>query len=108
MQKFTGNGTLLAEIDGSVKEVELAAGQSIKVETGHIALFESTVTYDVQSIKGLKNIFFGGNGLFLCTLTGPGKVWLQTLTARDMAEKLTPYIATNVVNTGSSSSSNNN
>lgn len=108
LQKFTGNGTLLAEIDGSVKEVELAAGQSIKVETGHIALFESTVTYDVQSIKGLKNIFFGGNGLFLCTLTGPGKVWLQTLTARDMAEKLTPYIATNVVNTGSSSSSNNN
>ena len=92
LQKFTGKGTLLAEIDGSVQEIELKQGQSIKVETGHVALFESTVSYDVESVKGFKNIFFGGEGLFMVTLTGPGKVWLQTLTAHDMAEKIIPYI----------------
>ena len=92
LQKFTGEGTLLTEIDGSVKELELKAGESIKVETGHVALFESTVQYDVQTVKGFKNIFFGGEGLFMVTLTGPGKVWLQTLTAHDMAEKLIPYL----------------
>ena len=105
LQKFTGNGSLLAEIDGSVQEIELKEGQSIKVETGHVALFESTVSYNVQTVKGFKNIFFGGEGLFLVTLTGPGKVWLQTLTAHDMAEKLIPYLpkATNTtINTSNS------
>ena len=92
LQKFTGNGTLLAEIDGSVEEVELKEGEQIKVETGHIALFESTVTYDIESVKGFNNIFFGGQGLFLTTLTGPGKVYLQTLTASDMAQRLIPYL----------------
>lgn len=94
LQKFTGKGTLLAEIDGSVAEVELKPGQQLKVETGHVALFESTVSYEIQAVKGFKNIFFGGEGLFLVTLTGPGKVWLQTLTAQDMAQKLLPYIPT--------------
>ena len=92
LQKFTGNGSLLAEIDGSVEEIELKEGQSIRVETGHVAIFESTVQYNVESVKGFKNALFGGEGLFMVTLTGPGKVWLQTLTAHDMAEKLTPYI----------------
>lgn len=104
LQKFTGEGTLLAEIDGSVQEIELKEGQSIKVETGHVALFESTVQYNVQSVKGLKNIFFGGEGLFLVELTGPGKVWLQTLTAHDMAEKLIPYLPKQNVNVNTSSS----
>lgn len=104
LQQFTGNGSLLAEIDGSVREIELKQGESIKVETGHVALFESTVKYDVQSVKGFKNIFFGGEGLFLVTLSGPGKVWLQTLTAHDMAEKLIPYLPkqTTTINTSSS------
>jgi len=103
LQKFTGNGTILTEIDGSIQEVELQAGESIKVETGHVAIFESTVSYDVQSVKGFKNIFFGGNGLFLCTLTGPGKVWLQTLTAHDMAQKLIPYLPQQTTTVRSSS-----
>ena len=108
LQKFSGEGSVLAEIDGSVVEIELQAGEQIKVETGHVALFEGTVTYDVESVKGFKNIFFGGQGLFLTTLRGPGKVWLQTLTAQDMAQKLIPYIPTSSgtsVNVGSSSSS---
>ncbi len=110
LQKFTGQGSVLAEIDGSVVEVELAPGEQIKVETGHVALFESTVTYDVESVKGFKNIFFGGQGLFLTTLTGPGKVWLQTLTAQDMAQKLIPYMphSSSSVNVGSGSSSSSN
>ena len=101
LQKFSGEGTILTEIDGSVQEIELQAGESIKVETGHIALFESSVNYEVQAVKGLKNIFFGGEGLFLVNLTGPGKVWLQTLTAHDMAEKLIPYLPkqTTTINT---------
>ena len=104
LQEFSGNGTILTEIDGSVKEVELAAGQTIKVEPGHIAVFESSVTYDIQTVKGFKNIFFGGEGLFLANLTGPGKVWLQTLTAHDMAEKLIPYLPRQEVNVHASSS----
>ena len=108
LQKFTGEGKVLAEIDGSVVEVDLAPGEQIKVETGHVALFEGTVTYDVESVKGFKNIFFGGQGLFLTTLTGPGKVWLQTLTAQDMAQKLIPYMPSSSgssVNVNSCSSS---
>lgn len=111
LQKFSGNGSLLAEIDGSVVEMDLAEGQQIKVETGHVALFESTVSYDVESVSGFKNIFFGGQGLFLTTLTGPGKVYLQTLTARDMAQKLIPYMPSSSsgvsVSSSSSSSSSN-
>ena len=110
LQKFTGDGLMLAEIDGSLVEIELGEGEQIKVETGHVALFESTCTYDVESVSGFKNIFFGGQGLFLTTLTGPGRVWLQTLTAQDMASKLIPYLPSssgNVnVSSGSSSSGN--
>lgn len=107
LQKYTGEGTLLAEIDGSVVELDLKEGEQIKIETGHVAIFESTVSYDVESVKGFKNVVFGGQGLFLTTLTGPGRVWLQTLTARDMAQKLNPYISSgsSVSSSGSSSSS---
>ena len=101
LQRYSGEGSILVEIDGSVVEVDLEPGQQIKVETGHVALFESTVQYDVESVKGFKNIFFGGQGLFLTTLTGPGKVYLQTLTAQDMAQKLIPFIPTTNVTTHS-------
>lgn len=103
LQQFTGNGTILTEIDGSIEEIDLQPGQTIKVETGHVAVFESSVKYEVQSVKGFKNIFFGGEGLFLVSLTGPGKVWLQTLTAHDMAEKIVPYlpVQTTTVHTSS-------
>lgn len=105
LQKFSGKGSILAEIDGSVQEIELKEGQSIKVETGHVALFDSSVKYEIQTVKGFKNIFFGGEGLFMVTLTGPGRVWLQTLTAHDMAEKLIPYLPkqTTTINTSSHS-----
>ena len=104
LQKYSGVGSLFAEIDGSLVEVDLKEGEQIKVETGHVALFESTVTYDVESVSGFKNIFFGGQGLFLTTLTGPGKVYLQTLTAQDMAQKLVPYMPTSSATSSSGSS----
>ena len=106
LQKYSGEGTMLTEIDGSVVEVDLKEGERIKVETGHVAVFESSVAFDVEQVSGFKNILFGGQGLFLTTLTGPGRVWLQTLTARDMAHKLDPYISSSSsVSSGSSSSS---
>ena len=110
MQRYSGEGSLLAEIDGSAEEVELKAGETIKVETGHVALFDSTVSYNIESVKGFNNILFGGQGLFFTTLTGPGRVWLQTLTAQDMAQKIMPYIpqSTTTVSTSHSSSSNSN
>lgn len=106
MQSFRGNGILLAEIDGSAQEIDLKPGETIKVETGHVALFESTVNYDIESVKGFSNILFGGQGLFFTTLTGPGKVWLQTLTAQDMAQKLIPYIPSSSTTVHTSSSKN--
>ena len=105
LQRFSGEGLMLVEIDGSLVEVELAAGEQIKVETGHVAFFDASVSYDIQSVKGFKNIFFGGQGLFLTTLTGPGKVYLQTLTAQDMATKLIPYLPTSTTTVSTSSSS---
>ncbi|MBQ1625850.1 MAG: AIM24 family protein, partial [Erysipelotrichaceae bacterium] len=94
--------------DGSVQELYLQPGETIKVESGHVALFDSTVNYEIESVKGFKNVFFSGQGLFVTTLTGPGRVWLQTLTASDMASKLVPYLPSSSsvsVSSGSSSSS---
>ena len=108
LQKFSGNGLMLVEIDGSVVEMDLKEGEQIKVETGHVALFESTVSYDVESVSGFKNVLFGGQGLFLTTLTGPGKVYLQTLTAQDMAQKLIPYMPSSSGSTVSFGSSSSN
>ena len=108
LQKFTGNGKLLAEIDGSVVEMDLEPGEKIKIETGHVALFEASVQYDIEQVKGVKNVLFGGQGLFLTTLTGPGKVWLQTLTASDMASKLSPHLPSGSSASSSSSSSSSN
>lgn len=79
MQKISGNGTVFLEIDGSAKEYKLAPGQQMVVDTGNLAFAESTVQIDVQSVKGAKNVFFGGEGLFHTVVTGPGKIVLQTM-----------------------------
>ena len=72
--------------------VELAAGESIKVDPGHVAIYETTVDFDITRIKGVSNMLFGGEGLFIASLTGPGKVWLQTLTLQDLASRLSPLM----------------
>ena len=102
LQKFSGEGSVLTEIDGSICEIELKEGESLRVDTGHVAIFESSVAYNIESVKGIKNVLFGGEGLFLTTLTGPGKVWLQTLTLEDMANKLAPYLPIRTTSTSSS------
>lgn len=91
LQRFSGAGLVFCEIDGSVKEIELAPGQMIKVDSGNVAAFEASVNYSAETVKGFKNVLFGGEGLFLTTLTGPGKVWLQTLTASGLAARLAVY-----------------
>ncbi|MBU0590959.1 TIGR00266 family protein [Candidatus Micrarchaeota archaeon] len=92
LQKLTGTGNAFVEIDGEVFEMDLKAGEKLKVDTGSIAMFETTVKYDIEMVKGVKNIIFGGEGLFLATLEGPGKVWLQTMPASSLVRKLLPYL----------------
>ena len=92
LQRLKGNGLAFIEIDGSVKEIDLAPGQRLKVDTGNVAIYESTVRYSVETVKGFTNILFGGEGLFLTTLEGPGKVWLQTMTLPNFAGRIVPFI----------------
>lgn len=94
LQELSGNGTAFLELDGSLKEIELAPGERIKVDSGNVAFFEKAVSYTVETVKGFKNIFFGGEGLFLTVLTGPGKVWLQTVSLSELAAKIRKYIPT--------------
>ena len=92
MQRLSGRGIVFLELDGTVVEKDLAPGERLKVDTGNIALFESNVNYDVETVKGFTNVLFGGEGLFLSVVQGPGKVWLQSINAANFAAKLNPYI----------------
>lgn len=93
LQKYTGNGYVFLEIDGSVMQYELAAGQSLVVDTGNLAAMEATVNVDIQGVKGIGNALLGGEGLFNTVVTGPGKVWLQTIPKNVLAASIAPYIA---------------
>ena len=92
MQKATGPGLVFAELDGEVVEMELGPGQTLKVDTGHVAILEPTVGFDVTMLKGFRNILLGGEGLFLAKLTGPGKVWLQTMPMMKLAQKVLQFM----------------
>ena len=94
LQRITGPGYAFLEIPGEVREYTLAAGETMKIDPGHIALFETTIDYDIQMVKGLTNIFFGGEGLFLATLRGPGRIWLQSMPLSNLAGKLAKYLPT--------------
>lgn len=94
LQKITGPGMAFLEIPGEIKEYTLAAGQLLKIDPGHIAAFDPTINYDISMVKGLKNIVFAGEGLFLATLTGPGRIWLQTMPISNLAQKIAKYIPT--------------
>jgi len=88
LQRVTGPGLAFFEVDGEVRELELAAGETMRVDPGHIAMFEETVRHDIEMVKGVSNLIFGGEGLFLATLTGPGKVWLQTMPLNNLVAKI--------------------
>ena len=92
LQKAEGKGKLFLEVDGDPIERELAAGEVLKVSTGNVVGFESSVKYEVEMIKGLGNILLGGEGLFLTKLVGPGKVILQSQNFGDFANRLVPYM----------------
>ena len=94
LQKATGNGKVFLEVDGDAIEKELAAGEVLKVDTGNVVAFEPGVSYEIERIKGLGNIFLGGEGLFLTRLVAPGKVILQSQNIKDFAGRLIPYIPT--------------
>jgi len=88
LQKATGHGNLFLEIDGDPVEKELMPGEVLKVDTGNVVAFENSVSYEIETIKGLGNIFLGGEGLFLTKLTGPGKVIIQTQNFNDFAGRI--------------------
>lgn len=92
LQDITGKGMVFLEIDGDKVIKELATGEVIKVDTGNVVGFEKTVTYEIETVKGLKNIFLGGEGLFLTRLVGPGKVILQTQNFNDFAGRIASRI----------------
>lgn len=92
LQRITGPGLVFLEFDGYVEEVDLAPGEKLKVDTGHVAAFDSTVLFDIEMVKGVKNVLFGGEGLFLTTLTGPGRVYLQTMPMSNLAARLSYYM----------------
>jgi uncharacterized protein (TIGR00266 family) len=94
LQKLTGPGTAWVEISGEVRQYSLQPGQMMKVDPGHIAMYEPSVSYDITRVHGVKNILFGGEGLFLATLSGPGRVWLQSLPLSNLASKIAQYIPT--------------
>ncbi len=94
MQKLSGSGMAFAEIDGELVEYQLAPGQQLIVDTGNVAGYESTVTMDIKQVAGLKNKLLGGEGFFNTQLTGPGKVWLQTMPISNVASSIAPYVVT--------------
>lgn len=93
LQKLSGSATAWVELGGEIFTYDLAPGQSLNVHPGHVGMFEGTVSFDISLIPGIKNILFGGDGIFIARLTGPGRVWLQTLTMPNLAHALTPYMA---------------
>lgn len=94
MQKFNGKGTVFLEINGGIVEYTLGAGESMLIDTGYLAAMEETCSIDIEKVKGLGNIVAGGEGLFNTKVTGPGKIWLQTMPANVLASSVAPYIYT--------------
>lgn len=94
MQRLSGSGIAFAEIDGELIEYDLAPGQQMVIDTGNVAGFEPTVSIDIRQVAGLKNKLLGGEGFFNTVLTGPGKIWLQTMPISNVAGAIRPYIPT--------------
>jgi uncharacterized protein (TIGR00266 family) len=92
LQKVSGQGTAWLELSGEVIIKDLAPGELLRVHPGHVGAFQSSVSFQIQRIPGLKNLIFGGDGIFLAALTGPGRVWLQTLPISRLAHQLQEYM----------------
>lgn len=92
LQKLTGPGVAFVTLDGEIVEYTLAAGEVLKVDTGHVGMYEPSVSFDIEMVKGVSNVLFGGEGLFLAVLRGPGRVWLQTMPIQNLAKAVMPYL----------------
>ncbi len=92
LQKLSGRGIAFVEFDGSIVEYELQAGQQIYIDTGHLAAMSATCQMDIKTVPGVKNILFGGEGLFHTVVTGPGHVWLQSMPIVNLANEIRAYI----------------
>jgi len=92
LQKINGPGTAWVQLSGEIAEYNLGPGENLRVDPGHVAMFEPTVSFDITMVKGITNILFAGEGLFLASLTGPGRVWLQSMPIVNLARRLIPYL----------------
>jgi uncharacterized protein (TIGR00266 family) len=92
LQRLAGPCTAFVELGGECVVYDLPAGQSLLVHPGHIGMFQDTVNFDITFMRGIRNVVFGGDGLFIGRLTGPGKVWLQSMTVPGLAHAIAPYI----------------
>jgi uncharacterized protein (TIGR00266 family) len=92
LQKLAGQGTAFVETHGELVPYDLSAGQSLRVHPGHLAMFEESVNMEITSVPGISNMLFGGDGLFLVQLTGPGKVWLQSMSLANLAHAMIEYL----------------
>lgn len=92
LQKVGGQGMAWLELSGEVVTRDLAAGQTLLVHPGHVGAFQGSVSFQITMVRGIKNLIFGGDGLFLAQLTGPGRIWLQTLPISRLAHQLMEYM----------------
>ncbi|MES2045840.1 MAG: TIGR00266 family protein [Pseudomonadota bacterium] len=92
LQRVTGPGTVFLDLSGEVIEKTLAPGERLRVHAGHIGMQEPSVSTDIQMVRGFRNVLFGGEGLFLATLTGPGKIWLQSMPVMNLAEEIARHL----------------
>jgi uncharacterized protein (TIGR00266 family) len=92
LQKIGGVGTAWLELSGEMVVKNLAPGETLRVHPGHVGAFQSTVSFQITTVPGIRNVIFGGDGLFLAVLTGPGQVWLQTLPISRLAHQIGEYL----------------
>ena len=104
MQRVSGNGLVFLEIDGYCKEYELQAGEQIIVDTGYLAAMSESCSMDIQSVKGIKNALFGGEGMFNTVISGPGKVYVHSMPAAALASRIMLYMPSVSTNNSSNGS----
>lgn len=92
LQHVSGQGTAWLELSGELVIKDLPAGETLRVHPGHVGAFQTSVSFEITTVPGIKNVIFGGDGIFLASLTGPGRVWLQTLPIAKLAHELMEYM----------------
>ena len=102
LQKVTGPGTVFLDLSGEVVEKQLAPGEKLLVHAGHVGVMDPSINFDIQMVRGFRNVLFGGEGLFLVTLTGPGHVALQSMPIMNLAEEIGRYLPSKAESTSSS------